>query len=141
MYRTVDEQPAPRQWATPIGLVACGWLLTGAAVLWMWMTDSPVDRLFVGVLTVALAAVSAWGSALRPRLRADSHGLTVRSLLGPKSWHWPDLTVRVVRHQRLGRTVEVLELDAAGGELIVLGRTELGADPQEVADALHELRG
>ncbi|GAB3286512.1 hypothetical protein GCM10027563_20570 [Parasphingorhabdus pacifica] len=121
--------------------MTCGWGLAGAAALWWWFADSPVDRLFVGVLVLVLATAATIGSVLRPRLLADSRGLTVRSLRGSRHWPWADVTVRIARGQRLGRTVESLELDTAEGELVVLGRTELGADPRDVADALDELRG
>lgn len=87
-----------------------------------------------------LAAASAYFGVLRPRLRADTDGVTIRSLRGPRHWTWSELTVRVVHSRRLGRTVGSLELDTADGELLVLTRTDLGADPEDVADALHALR-
>jgi hypothetical protein len=52
--------------------------------------------------------------------------------------------VRVREGRRLGVRSRTLELDTAGGPdddgvLVVLGRRDLGADPEEVARALHAL--
>ncbi|TDD56744.1 PH domain-containing protein [Saccharopolyspora elongata] len=128
-----------RQWSTPIGLVTCGWALAAAAALWWLLAEEAVDRLFVGVLVLALAAVSAHGSICRPRLRADAEGITVRTLLGRRHWAWPTVTIRVRQDRRLGRTVRTLELDA-DPQLIVLTRLDLGTDPQDVADEIRGLR-
>ncbi|MEU5852987.1 PH domain-containing protein [Saccharopolyspora shandongensis] len=128
-----------RQWSTPIGLIACGWVFAAAAALWWLLAEEAMDRLFIGVLVLALAAVSAHGSICRPRLRADVEGITVRTLLGRQHWAWPAVTIRVRQDRRLGRTVRTLELDA-DPQLIVLTRLDLGTDPQDVADELHGLR-
>ncbi|MFC7342521.1 PH domain-containing protein [Saccharopolyspora griseoalba] len=129
----------PNSWAPAKGLVACGWALAAAAAAWFALTDAATDRLFVGVLVLALVAAAAHGSFVRPRLAADSTGLTVRTLTGSKHFDWPQVTVRVREHRRLGRTNAGLELDA-DPQLIVLGRLELGADPYEVAFRLHDLQ-
>ncbi|MBB5154278.1 PH domain-containing protein [Saccharopolyspora phatthalungensis] len=134
------EAGGSRQWATPLGLVACGWVLAVAAAVWWLVAESATDRLFIGVLVVALAATAAHGSICRPRLRADREGVTVRGLRGPQHWSWPAVAVRVRQDRRFGRTVQTLELDA-DPELVVLTRLDLGADPQVVADELHALRG
>ncbi|MEV5536906.1 PH domain-containing protein [Saccharopolyspora shandongensis] len=128
-----------RQWSTPIGLIACGWVFAAAAALWWLLAEESMDRLFIGVLVLALAAVSAHGSICRPRLRADVEGITVRTLLGRQHWAWPAVTIRVRQDRRLGRTVRTLELDA-DPQLIVLTRLDLGTDPQDVADELRGLR-
>lgn len=131
------------QWSTPVGLVACGWVFTGAAALWWSMVQYATDRVFVGALVLALAALSAYASFTRPRLRADSTGLTLRSLTRKRRWPWSDVRVRVRHSERMGRTVSVLELDVpeqtAPGGLIVLTRLELGEDPRDVADQLDRI--
>ncbi|MEV6229323.1 PH domain-containing protein [Saccharopolyspora shandongensis] len=128
-----------RQWSTPIGLIACGWVFAAAAALWWLLAEEAMDRLFIGILVLALAAVSAHGSICRPRLHADVEGITVRTLLGRQHWAWPAVTIRVRQDRRLGRTVRTLELDA-DPQLIVLTRLDLGTDPQDVADELRGLR-
>ncbi|CAL99389.1 PH (Pleckstrin Homology) domain-containing protein [Saccharopolyspora erythraea NRRL 2338] len=129
-----------REWSTPVGLAASGWVLTAAAVAWWLLSGSAPDRLFVGAVVVVLAAASAYATLCRPRLSADAAGITVRGLRGRRSWPWAAVTVRTERSSRLGRTVEVLVLDTADDELVVLTRLELGADPVEVADALNAMR-
>ncbi|QIZ35291.1 PH domain-containing protein [Saccharopolyspora sp. ASAGF58] len=133
------DENGSRQWSTPIGLITCGWVLAGSAAAWWLLAESPVDRLFIGVLVLALAATSAHGSICRPRLRADLDGVTVRGLRGLRHWSWPAVSIRVRHDRRFGRTVQALELDA-DPELVVLTRLDLGADPQEVADELRALR-
>lgn len=135
----MDAPSGFQHWATPIGLVVCGWLLAAGAAVWWLATDSAVDRLFVGVLVLALAAAAAHGSICRPRLRADHEGVTVRGLRGPRHWSWPAVTVRVRQDRRFGRTMRTLELDA-DPDLVVLTRFDLGADPQDVAAELNTLR-
>ncbi|MDR7302000.1 PH domain-containing protein [Haloactinomyces albus] len=133
-----------RAWSTPAALAGFGWVLTIAAVLWWLGTPDATDRLFVGILVLVLAAVSAYASLVRPRLEADTDGVTVRSLRGTHSWPWQQVRVLVRHNQRFGRTVETLELEVpeqhrAGG-LIVLTKLELGADARDVADQLGRIR-
>jgi hypothetical protein len=71
--------------------------------------------------------------------------VAVRRLTGTTELPWARLQVRVRDTRRLGVRSRLLELDTAaepddGGELVLLGRRDLGADPGEVARALHTLR-
>ncbi|QUG99427.1 PH domain-containing protein [Saccharopolyspora erythraea] len=129
-----------REWSTPVGLAASGWVLTAAAAVWWLLSGSALDRLFVGVVVVVLAAASAYATLCRPRLSAGAEGVAVRGLHGRRAWPWPAVTVRTERSSRLGRTVEVLAIDTADDELVVLTRLDLGADPVEVAEALNAMR-
>jgi hypothetical protein len=133
-----------RQWSTPIGLVLVGWALVAVTVVWWLAARTATDRLFVGILVLALAITSGYASLCRPRLCADANGVAVRGLRGTRHWPWLRVNVRVERHQRLGRPVEVLELevpenDAPGG-LIIFTRLDLGEDPHDVAATLRELQ-
>lgn len=132
------------RWSTPAGLVALGWALTAGSALWWLTVTSAMDRLFVGVVLLVMLAVSCYATFVRPRLRADTDGVAVRSVTGTWRWSWPDVRVRVRTHQRLGRTVEALELDApdrhGATKLVVLGKLDLGQDVTEVADRLEQLR-
>ncbi|GAA0508121.1 hypothetical protein GCM10011581_19980 [Saccharopolyspora subtropica] len=134
-----EHSDGPLQWATPVGLVAAGWVLAALAAAWLLLADTAVDRVFIGAIVLALAAVSAHASICRPRLEADRSGITVRGVRGERRWSWPTVTIRVRRDRRLGRMVQSLELDT-DADLVVLTRLDLGADPQDVADALHDLR-
>jgi hypothetical protein len=68
----------------------------------------------------------------------------VRTLTGRQSLDWGGLRVQVRVTRRLGTSSRVLELDTARGPddvgvLVLLGRRDLGADPEDVARALRDL--
>jgi hypothetical protein len=68
----------------------------------------------------------------------------VRTLTGRQNLGWDGLHVQVRVNRRLGTSSRVLELDTAtgpddAGVLVLLGRRDLGADPEDVAQALREL--
>ncbi|WP_228717458.1 PH domain-containing protein [Allosaccharopolyspora coralli] len=138
------EIDTPRRWSTPLGLIVTGFVLTAAAAVWWWITTTATDAVFVGLLTVCLAAVSAYLVHARPRLAADSDGVAVRGLTGEQQWPWSDVDVRVRRTERLGRSVELLEIDVPEedqpGGLIILGRFDLGEEPRDVVVELKRIR-
>ncbi|MDT4990615.1 MAG: hypothetical protein QOH97_507 [Actinoplanes sp.] len=93
-----------------------------------------------------VAAVGLTGWALRDlirpvRLTADTEGLTViAGLLSRRQVPWSQVErVRVDRRARLGLSSELLEVDA-GDAIYLFSVYELGAEPQEVADALAPLK-
>ncbi|SDP76326.1 PH domain-containing protein [Actinopolyspora xinjiangensis] len=140
-------EPAPEQahaWSTPVGLLVLCWVVATGLVPVVPLTEGSVDRAFSGAaLLVAVTAAGAL-SYLRPRLRADPEGIAVRTLGGRHHWRWELVSWRVTTSHRFGRTVPVLEIevperDLAGG-LLLLGRFDLGAEPQEVAERLEALR-
>ena len=92
-------------------------------------------------LVLALAARDA---LLRPRLTAGPDGVDVRTLSGRRHLPWRGLRVQVRATKRWGVRSRTLELDTAQGPdddgvLVLLGRRDLGADPEEVARALQAL--
>jgi hypothetical protein len=122
-----------------VALAALGAVL-GLATLLL----DPVGRVLVGGAAVLLLALAARDRLLRPRLSAGVDGLAVRTLTGTVRLPWPRLRVRVRETRRWGLRSRVLELDTAAapdedGELVLLGRRDLGADPGEVAQALRDL--
>jgi hypothetical protein len=138
-----------REWSPAPGLVVIAWLLTLAAAAWcvgLWLTGAdPAGRLIAGAAAVGAGIAALFGSRARPRLRADADGLTVGGLLRARHHPWPFVQdVRVLRVRRLGRESSLLEVDtvtASGDErLLVFGRLELAADPEDVAPQLRELR-
>jgi hypothetical protein len=81
---------------------------------------------------------------LRPRLSAGPLGVVVRTLGGRRELPWAGLRVQVRATRRFGVRNRTLELDTAAGpddtgELVLLGRRDLGADPDDVARALWGL--
>ncbi len=120
-----------------LGVVAVGLAL---AVL---LLDAP-GRVLVGMAALVLLVVVAHDLRARPRLSAGPHGVDVRTWTGSRHLPWPLLRVRVRVTRRLGVRTRTLELDTAAGPdddgvLVVLGRRDLGADPEVVALALREL--
>ena len=133
------EQVEGHSWAPQPPLVAIGWALAAGAAAWVFLTDDAPGRVLLGTATIMLALIALFGTVARPRLAADSGGITVRGLTGSRHWSWAEVNVRLVHHRRLGREVALVELDA-DPDLVVLGRLDLGADPADVVDAIRELR-
>ena len=126
------------QWSPRVGetvVTAAVGLGLGLAAL---LVD-PVGRVLVGGAAALLLALSARDALLRPRLRTDAHGVTVRALSGAVTIGWPVLRARVRTQRRWGMRNRTLELEDRTDDavLVVLGRRELGADPEAVAAALH----
>lgn len=131
-------------WSADPALVAVGWVFAAAAAAWLVFTADPAGRVIAAVLTLVLAVTALFGSVARPRLAADPQGLALRGLFRTQRWPWAEVEARILHTRRLGREVAVLELEVTQGELerlFVLGRLDLGADPQDVAAQLDELRG
>jgi hypothetical protein len=99
----------------------------------------PVGRVLVGGAALLLLALAARDAVLRPRLSAGAEGVTVRALTGPTTIAWPHARVRVRTHRRWGLRTRTLELEDRTDDavLVVLGRRELGTDPDTVAEALR----
>lgn len=136
-------------WATPAGLVVMAWVLAVAAAAWLVLllltgADRP-GQLIAAVAAAGLGTAAVSGSTARPRLAAGPDGLVVRRLGRTLDVGWGQVdTVRVLRQRRFGRESSLLELDLRepdGAErLVILGRLELGADPEEVAEVLQTYR-
>ncbi len=103
-------------------------------------TVDPTGRWLVWAAALLLFGIAAMDWVVRPRLAADESGVSLRSLTGRTSAPWSRVEVRLRRHQRFGRSVATLELDV-DEELIILGRRELGTDPEAVVAQLIALRG
>jgi hypothetical protein len=132
----VQWSPRPGETAA-LAVIACG-LVVSLLVL-----DTP-GRVLVGTAAVLLLGLVAHDLALRPRLSAGPDGVDVATLGGRRHLSWPLLRVRVQETRRLGVRSRTLELDTVGGPdddgvLMVLGRRDLGADPEQVARELRAL--
>jgi Bacterial PH domain len=138
-----------QEWSPSRGLVVLAWLIAIGAAGWfvaLWATGADAaGQLLAAVAAIGATVAGTFGIRARPRLRADADGLTVGGLLRPRHFPWPFVTdVRVLRYRRLGREVSLLEVDtmtASGDEkLLVFGRIDLDADPEDVAPALRAAR-
>lgn len=138
-----------REWSPAAGLVATGWVGAAVAAAWcaaLWVAGSDLaGQLLAGVAAVGLTVAATFGSRARPRLRVDADGLTVGGLLRARHHPWPLVQeIRVLKVRRWGRDHSLLEVDtvtADGDErLLVFGRLDLAADPDDVAPQLLALR-
>lgn len=135
--------PTARTWAPKVELVAVAWVLAAAAAAFAVFTDDPPGRLLLATVALALAFGGLYGVLVRPRLAADAEGVAVRGLTRRRRWAWAEVNVRLVRTRRFGRDVATLEVDAEHAEvpdLVVLGRLDLGEDPEDVVDILLAMR-
>ena len=132
---------SPRGGATA-ALAVLGGALASAALL-----VDPVGRVLVGTAAALLLLLAVRDVLLRPRLSAGPLGVVVRTLGGRRQLPWSLLRVRVRTARRFGVRSRTLELDTAAspddpddpGVLVLLGRRDLGSDPEEVARRLREL--
>jgi hypothetical protein len=125
-----------------------------AAAVWTVLVAGTADRpalLLAVVAALGLGFAAVYGTRARPRLRVDAAGLAVGGLGGPRRYAWSRVgNVRVLTVRRLGRTttlleVDVLDADADGDpdgpeRLLVFGRLDLDADPDEVAAVVRAVR-
>jgi hypothetical protein len=131
------------QWSPrPAQTVVLG-LLGLALALTVTVLDNP-GRVLVGTAALLVLALALRDLMARPRLSAGPDGVQVRSWTTRRHLPWPLLRIRVRTSRRMGVTSRALELDTAAGPddegvLVLLGRRDLGADPEEVARALRAL--
>ncbi len=143
-----DDDPVtagqpPGQWAPRPQVVGVGWLLSATSALVAALIDDTRGTVLLGAAAAVLGLLALHGSLVRPRLTADSSGVTVRGLTGRTHWSWGEVNVRLARTRRFGRESTAVELDAdnaAEPALVLLGQLDLGADPVDVVADLVRLR-
>ncbi len=124
---------APRPSESALAVVA------GAVMAALGFTVDATGRWLVWAAAALLFGIAVVDVVVRPRLQADPYGVTVRALSGATSAPWSAVEVSLRQHQRFGRSVATVELELHE-KLIILGRRELGADPEHVAQQLDRLR-
>jgi Bacterial PH domain len=142
------EEPLDAEWSPSAGLVVLAWVGTVAAVVWCVLVAGTGDRaglLLAVVAAAALGLAAVYGTRVRPRLRVDASGVTVGGLAARRHHPWAQVgDVRVLTVRRLGRATRMLEIDAVdpdGGEhLMVFGRLDLDAEPDDVATVVLAIR-
>jgi hypothetical protein len=113
--------------------------MAGAAVFSALSDSEPMGAILFGLAAIACGAFAAHGTLLRPRLTADFHGISTRTMSGTVKLDWAQARVRLRTTRRLGRDTLTLEIDG-DDHLVVLGWLELGEDPRDVLDVLSALR-
>lgn len=139
----MDNQWGPSP-AAIIALGAGGVLMAlGCAVA----TDPP-GRILAGIAATGLLVFAAGSWRARPRLAITVDGLVYRGWVRTRTLRRDDIElIRITEFRRWGRKVRLLEIDVENdpdnglendgdGQLLVLSRWDLGADPLDVLDAL-----
>jgi hypothetical protein len=132
------------QWSPRAGETAALVAVALGLALALVVLDAP-GRVLVGAGALLLLVLAARDLLARPRLTAGPDGVDVRTWTRRRHLPWAGLRVRVREGRRLGVHSRTLELDTAAGPdddgvLVVLGRRDLGTDPERVAQALHVLQ-
>ncbi|MBP2475511.1 hypothetical protein JOF53_004383 [Crossiella equi] len=137
------DQSQQNTWSANPALVGVGWALAAVAAAWALFTGDPAGRVIALLAALVIGFLALFGTVARPRLAASPSGLAVRGLTRTEHWPWPEVSTRVMHTQRFGRRTAVLEVEVSQDEaerLFVLGRLDLGADPEDVVAQLAELR-
>jgi hypothetical protein len=103
--------------------------------------EDPVQWVMAVAVAIGLAGWALRDLVAPVRLAADLDGVTViEGFARRRRLGWAKIErVRVDRHERLGISTELLELDADEA-LYLFSMHDLGADPREVLTVLEEFR-
>jgi hypothetical protein len=126
------------EWAPrTTGIAGCG--LAGAvmAILSATAITDPPGRVLAGIAGIGLLIFAGFSWRARPRLAITERGLVVRGWWRNQSLRPGDVTLaRITEFRRIGRKVQLLEIDTVDDRLLVFSRWDLGTQPLEVLDAL-----
>lgn len=105
---------------------------------WLLVASAAEDRLVAGAGAGLSAVATAVLLSMRVRLIAGPAGFTVRGPVGAREVAWTQVAaISAPSRRRRGLASTSVELDLDDEGLIVLGKTELGADPVDVAEELR----
>lgn len=128
-------------WGPKPALYALGGLFLAVAALWALLTSSQVDRVVAGFFAIVIAVALAAGLMMRTRLTAGPAGLIVAGPMGRSAVRWDQITrIETTARSRLGLSSIALEIDLDDDGLLIFGKTDLGADPEDVAAQLRTLQ-
>jgi len=113
-------------------------LLAVAFAVWLLVADAPEDRLVAGAGVCVSAIAAGVLVTMRQRLIAYPDRFVVRGPVGARQVTWDRvIAISSPTRRRRGLASTSVEIDLDDDGLIVFGKTELGADPSEVAAALR----
>jgi hypothetical protein len=129
--------PGSLTWRPRRELLAVGCAAVVAVVAWvLLLATDPMDRVVGVVIAAIVAAATVW--AWRRRLLGGPRGLLIGGVGGARLVPWSQVRgLDAARSQRLGIASTTIEIDLMDDDLLVFGRTDLGADPIEVLAALR----
>lgn len=112
----------------------------GFAALIAFFADEPVQRVFAGVVVVALLLIAAADVCFSPRLTVTGEEVRVHGPFDRARLPWNEIdTIQATSSTRFGLHTALLEINA-GERLIVLDKKDLAADPWAVAGKIAEFR-
>ncbi|AAS02329.1 PH domain-containing protein [Mycobacterium avium] len=121
----------------PAGIAGCGVAGVLMAIAAVTVVTDPPGRVLAGVAAAGLLVFAGMSWRARPKLAITPDGLAVRGWYRTQVLQRPDIKIiRIIEFRRYGRKVRLLEVESADGDLVVLSRWDLGADPLQVLDAL-----
>ena len=134
---------SPLQWRVrpvlPIAKLLGAVALVG--LVFLFGRADPVQWVLAAGAAAGLIGWAARDLLVPVRLSADTSGvIMVVGFLRRRHVAWPQVErVRVDSRERMGLRNRLLEIDT-GDSLHMFSRNELGAEPEEVAEALNALR-
>lgn len=100
------------------------------------ITDAP-GRFLTGVAAVGLIVFASFSWRARPKLAITDSGLEIRNWFSTRHLQRSDIAlIRITEFRRIGRKVQLLEIESTDDRLHVFTRWDLGTSPLEVLDAL-----
>jgi hypothetical protein len=119
------------------GIAGCGLAGVFMAIASVTLVTDLPGRVMTGVAAAGLIlfAMATWRA--RPKLAITPRGLVLRGWFRTQVLQHADIKIiRITEFRRYGRAVRLLEIEMAGGGLVLLSRWDLGTNPLDVLDAL-----
>lgn len=93
--------------------------------------------MLAGIAGLGLLMFAGFSWRARPRLALTPDGLAIRGWWRTRLLTRNNLTrVRVTEFHRIGRKQQLLEIETADDQLLILSRWDLGTNPRDVLDVL-----
>ena len=121
----------------PIGVAALGIAGLIMAIGCVTVVTDPPGRLLGGIAAVGLLVFAIFSWIARPKLAITDAGLRVRGWFSTRTLARGDIKlIRITEFRRIGRKVQLLEIDTTEDRLSVFTRWDLGTNPLDVLDVL-----
>lgn len=129
--------PGSRTWRPKPQLIAFAAVAAVAAAVWVVLTSDPMDLVVGVVIAVVLAALAVAG--WRRRVIGGPRGLLICGFGGVRMVPWSQVRrIDTATSRRFGLASTTIEVDLIDDDLLIFGRTDLGADPEDVLAVLQE---
>lgn len=107
------------------------------AIICVMVITDPPGRVLTGIAAVGLLVFASFSWRARPKLAITDAGLVVRGWWTTRVLQRSDIQlVRITEFRRIGRKVQLLEIESTDDRLHVFTRWDLGGSPLPVLDTL-----